>query len=142
TDHRPIERVVRDVSFSADTATLPRTAFAHVVRYLAGRYPQPVQQSRAERSDTALLTGLDGYLSDLRGLSPKSREEILRAAGRVLGWYRGAKPHRPVGQFSAKDVLAYASYAARRVRCDRTRSAAMSHLRDFLRYLRWSGICP
>ena len=140
-DRALVERFVRQPSFSAATTSVARTALGHVLRHLAAQYPRPVALSRAERRDAALLTGLDSYLRDLRGLVPKSREEILRAARRTLAWYRRAHPHDSLARFSAKDVLAYAEHAARRTGCDRTRSAAMSHLRHFVRYLHWAAIC-
>lgn len=136
-----IDRFVRQRSFSTGTRSVARTALGHVLRHVATRHPRSGRLSRAERRDAAFVAGLDGYLRDLRGLTPKSREEILRAARRTLAWYYGAKPRHPLARFSAKDVLAYAEHAARLAACDRTRSAAMSHLRDFLRYLRWSGVC-
>jgi site-specific recombinase XerD len=139
-DRLVVKRFVRQRAFSAATMSVARTALGHVLRHVATRDHQPLRRSRAERRDARFVAGLDNYLCDLRGLAPKSREEIMRAARRTLAWYHAASPHRPLARFSAKDVLAYAEHAARRAACDRTRSAAMSHLRDFLRYLHWSGI--
>lgn len=141
-DRPVVERFVRQRSFSPATRSVAHTALGHVLRHVGTRYPRPVRLSRAERRDAAFVAGLDSYLRDLRGLTPKSREEILRTARRTLAWYYGTKPHHPLARLSAKDVLTYAEHAARRAACDRTRSAAMSHLRDFLRYLQWSGISP
>ena len=140
-----VERFLRQRTLSGATRSVARTALGHVLRHMAVKYPRlavsPVRPSRAERRDAAFVAGFDSYLRDLRGLTPKSREEILRAAWRTLAWYRRTKPHHPLGRFSAKDVLAYASHAAHQAACDRTRSGAMSHLRNLLRYLAWCGIC-
>lgn len=141
-DRALVERFLRRTSWSADTTSVARSALGHVLRYLALQYPQPVHLPAAERRDAAFVAGFDTYLRDIRGLEPKSREEILRAARRTLTWYRETKVRQPLARFSAKDVVAYADHAARRCAAYRTRSSAMSHLRTFLRYLRWSAVCP
>ena len=136
-----VERFLRRRLLSrGGTATIARTALGHVLRHL-GRHAQAVHLPTSERRDAALLARFDTYLRDIRGLEAKSREELLRAAPRTIIWYRQAKPHEPLTCLSAQDVLAYALYATHRCTSHRTRSAAMSHLRNFLRYLRWSGIC-
>jgi integrase/recombinase XerD len=135
-----VERFLRRRSRSRSTAIVARSALGHVLRNL-GSQPPAVRLSPSERRDAVLLGRFDTYLHDDRGLEPKSREEILRAARRTINWYRQARPHRPLTRLSAQDVLEYAAYATQRCRSHRTRSAAMSHLRNFLRYLRWSAIC-
>jgi site-specific recombinase XerD len=139
-DRAIVERFLRRRSQSASTASVARSALGHVLRTL-GRPASVVQLSVSERRDAALLTRFDAYLRDVRGLEAKSRDELCRAARRTIGWYRQAKPHQPLEYFSAKDVVAYADRAARRCASHRTRSSAMSHLRNFLRYLHWSAIC-
>jgi integrase/recombinase XerD len=137
-----VERFLRGPSLSADTASVARSALGHVLRHLARRYPRrPVALSDSERRDTVFLAAFDTYLRDIRGLEPKSREEILRAARRTVTWYHETNAQHPLARFSAKDVLAYADHAARRDASHRTRSSAMSHLRNLLRYLHWSAIC-
>jgi site-specific recombinase XerD len=135
-----VERFLRRRSRSTATASVARSALGHVLRDL-GRSAGAVHLSASERRDAALLARFDTYLHDVRGLEAKSREELLRAARCTIGWYRQAKPHQSLARFSAKDVLAYAFHASRRCASDQTRSAAMSHLRNFLRYLHWSAIC-
>lgn len=136
-----IERFLHRPSWSPHTASVARSALGHVRRHLDRRYPRRVALSNTERHDAAFLARFETYLRDLRGLEPKSREEILRAARRTLAWCRGTKPHHPLARLSARDVLAYADEVARHCACHRTRSAAMSHLRCFLRYLHWSAVC-
>jgi integrase/recombinase XerD len=137
-DRALVERFLRRRSRSRSTAIVARSALGHVLRNLGS---QPTRLSSSERRDAVLLGRFDTYLHDHRGLETKSREEILRAARRTISWYRQVRPHRPLTDLSAQDVLEYASYATQRCRSHRTRSAAMSHLRNFLRYLRWSAIC-
>jgi site-specific recombinase XerD len=139
-DRPLVERFLHRRSLSRSTATTARSALGHVLRHL-GRHAHAVRLSASERRDEVLLVRFDTYLRDVRGLEAKSREELLRAARHTIGWYRQAKPHQSLAHFSAQDVLAYAFYAAHRCTSHRTRSARMSHLRNFLRYLRWSAIC-
>jgi len=139
-DRTLVEQFLRRRSMSGSTTSVARSALGYVLRFLDW-HPSPVHLSASERHDAALLARFETYLRDIRGLEAKSREELLRAARRLIGWYRQAKPHQPLARLSAKDVLAYAVHATHRdVSCS-TRSAAMSHLRNFLRYLQWSGVC-
>lgn len=140
-DRALVERFLRRSSVSCSTASVARSALGHALRYLDRRYPRPVHLSASERRDAAFLAGFDTYLRDIRGLETKSREELLRAARRTTEWYRQAKRNQPLSRLTAKDVLAYAFDTARRCASHRTRSAAMSHLRNFLRYLHWSAVC-
>jgi integrase/recombinase XerD len=139
-DRALVERFLRRPSLSCSTAHTARSALGHVLRYL-GREARAACLSASERRDAALLARFDTYLRDVRGLETKSREELLRAARRTISWFRQVKPHQPLARFSAQDVLAYAFYVTHRSTSHRTRSAAMSHLRNFLRYLHWSAIC-
>lgn len=139
-DRTLVDRYLRRPSLSRSAASTARSALGHVLRRL-GPHARPVRLSETERRDAVLLARLDTYLRDVRGLEAKSREELLRAARRTFGWYREAKPHQPLSRFSAQDVMAYAFYATHRCTSHRTRSAAMSHLRNFLRHLHWSAIC-
>jgi site-specific recombinase XerD len=134
-----VERFLRRRSWSRSTAIVARSALGHVLRRL-GHHHRCVHRS-TNRYDTALLTKFDSYLRDIRGLEAKSREELLRAATRTLTWYRATRRGQSLKRLSAKDVFAYALHAAGRCTSDRTRSSAMSHLRNFVRYLQWSAVC-
>ena len=139
-DHALVERFLQRPSLSGSFATTARSALGQVLHHL-GRHACPVRLSASERRDAVLLGKFDAYLRDIRGLEAKSREGLLCAARRTIGWYRHTKPHQPLSRFSAQDVLAYADYATHRSISHRTRSAEMSHLRNLLRYLHWSAIC-
>ena len=139
-DHALVERYLRHVSLSNWGVIVARSALGHVLAHF-GQQPRAVPLSRSERRDGAILARFDGYLRDLRGLETKSREERVRAARRMIGWYRSAKPHHPLARLSAEDVLAYSLYATRQCASHRTRSARMSYLRTFLRYLHWCTVC-
>jgi site-specific recombinase XerD len=139
-DHALVERFLRGASLSRSFSTTARSALGHVLRHL-GRHPGAVRLSASEQRDAVLLSRFDAYLRDIRGLEAKSREGVLCAARRTIGWYRHARAHQPLARLSAQDVLAYAQYATHRAISHRTRSAEMSHLRNLLRYLHWSSIC-
>jgi site-specific recombinase XerD len=138
-DRPLVERFLRRRAFSKSTAIVARSALGHVLRRLRCSGPT-TSPSASESKDAAVLARFDHYLADIRGLESKSREELRRAAAHTLRWYRAVKSHQRLARFSAQDVLAYASHACTRCAADGTRSAAMSHLRTFLRYLRWAGI--
>jgi site-specific recombinase XerD len=139
-DHALVERFARRRVWSSSTASVARSALGFALRHL-GVQPRSVPMSASARRDAVLLASFDGYLRDIRGLEVKSREELFRAAARTMAWYRQARPHRPLHHVSARDVLGYAVHATHRRASHRTRSATMSHLRNFLRYLHWSGVC-
>lgn len=139
-DDALVERFLRRRFLSHSTATVARSALGHVLPHLGGQ-ARAVCLSASERRDAVLLAEFDTYLRDLRGLEAKSREEIIRAAQRTMDWYHRTKPHQPLARLSAQDIMAYAFYATHRPMSHRTRSATMSHLRNFLRYLHWSAIC-
>jgi len=141
-DRALVERFLDGLPLSASTASVARSALGHVLRCVERRYPRrAVHLSGSERRDSTLLVGFDTHLRDVRGLEGKSREELLRAARRMIAWYRQTKRGQPISRLSAKDVLAYAAHAASRCASQSTRSQTMSYLRSFLRYLRWSRVC-
>jgi len=139
-DRAVVERFLRQPHLSRSTCSVARSALGHVLRHL-GCHERKARPSESERRDAALLAKYDVHLRDIRGLQPKSREELLRAARRTVGWYREAKPRHSLTRLCARDVLTYAFHATHRCTSHRTRSARMSHLRSFLRFLNWSGIC-
>ena len=139
-DHTLVERCLRRRVWSRSTASVARSALGFALRHLDVR-PRSVRASAGDRRDAVLLEKFGEYLRDIRGLEAKSREELLRAAGRTIRWYRQTKPRHPLTRLSARDVLAYAAFATHRRASHRTRSATMSHLRSFLRYLHWSEMC-
>jgi integrase/recombinase XerD len=140
-DRALVERFLQETELSVSTVIVARSALGHVVRAVAERNPCSGRTIAAEGRESKLLIGFDSYLRDLKGLVPKSREAILRAARRMIAWHRRTKPRQPLGRLSVKDVLACAADIAERYACHRTRSKAMTCLRGFLRYLRWSGVC-
>ncbi len=133
-----VERFLAEFPRSASTISLARSALGHVIRHLAERYPHTAPCT--SEVPNSLLVDFDAYLREIRGLEGKSREGVLLVARRILSWYREVKPRRPLSRLRAEDVLAFASDLAAQCVAQSTRSAVMSHIRNFLRYLRWTGI--
>ncbi|MCC7173427.1 MAG: tyrosine-type recombinase/integrase [Planctomycetes bacterium] len=117
-----------------------RTALGHAIRRLKRRFPRDVEPAPASDPDAELLAAFDRYLRDVRGLQPRSREGILLLTRRMLAWYRQGRPGRSISKLSRKDVLAFVSHLAMACRVDGTRSESVSHVRTFLRYLRWASV--
>lgn len=140
-DRTLVERFLADLPLSRDTAILARTAMGHVLRHVARRYPSGAPRARSKAPELPILESYELYLRDIRGLAEKTREGLVLAARRFLAWHRKAKPRRSLSRLSTKEVLAYASQVARRCACHTTRSAAMTYLRGFLQYLKWTGLC-
>ncbi len=138
-DRTLIESFLRQLQLSASCISVARSALAHVLRHLAHRYPKSTNPPSFENPDKELIVNFDAHLRDVRRLQPISREEVIRLAGRMLAWYRGFKPGKPLSLFGPEDVLAFATYYADGCSEQSTRSAAMSHVRNFLRYLHWAG---
>jgi integrase/recombinase XerD len=139
-DDALVQRFLRRRSLSHNTAIVARSALGHVLRDVMQQTRAVYVSGVSGQRDTMLLAEFDTYLRDLRGLEAKSREELIRAARRMIDWYRRGKPRQPLARLSAQDVLAYSAYATRHCTSHRTRSSRMSHLRNFLRYLHWCAI--
>jgi integrase/recombinase XerD len=86
---------------------------------------------------------LDAYMDHLRrvrGIAPKTCEELLLAARRILGWYDAHFPEHSLARLTGEQVLALVEHLLALSFNHRTRALITSHLRMFLRYLRWSGL--
>lgn len=139
-ERRLVEGFLDHLPRSDCTISVARSAMGHVLRHLGTRYPHPDTRSSREGPDASVLVDFDTHLRDVRGLESKSREGVLLEARRLLAWCRKAKPRRSLSRLRPQDILAFASHVAARCVADSTRSSAMSHLRNFLRYLRWAGV--
>jgi site-specific recombinase XerD len=90
--------------------------------------------------DAPVLTRFDAHMRDVRGLEPRSREDVLRLARRMLRWYHVLRPGRPLSELSGEDILAFVAHLSAACIAHGTRSGAVSHVRGFLRYLRWADV--
>ena len=89
--------------------------------------------------DAPLLTSFSDYLSRVRGLEPKSRDGILLGARRFLVWARHHHPGQDLKGLTAEQVLAAVEHQLSLSATSATRTAAVSHVRSFLRFLHWAG---
>jgi integrase/recombinase XerD len=89
--------------------------------------------------DAPLLTSFSDYLSRVRGLEPKSRDGVLLGARRFLVWVRHHHPGQDLKGLTAEQVLAAVEHQLSLSATSATRTAAVSHVRSFLRFLHWAG---
>lgn len=135
-----VERFLREFPRSASTRTIAQTATGHVLRRLARVNPQAGEAGIPREPHAPLLASFDVYMRDVRGLARRSREGVLLIVRRMLAWYRGARPGRSLSRLSRADVLAYVGHVTAGGGASSSRSAALSHVRAFLRHLRWVGV--
>lgn len=135
-----VERFLTERPTSSGMRAQARTALGHVVRHLALRYPPAGDAQRAADPDQRLLSDYDSYLDEVRGLQQRTRAGVVYSARQMLAWYRQNRSGRALSELGAEDVLAFVAFVTGTRSAYSTRSAAMSHLRNFLRYLRWEEI--
>jgi site-specific recombinase XerD len=116
-----------------------QTAIRHVLRLIQERLPV-AREHRTPDPDWQLLAAYDEHLCKVRGLQPRTRQGRILAARRMLGWYKEHVPGRPLSAMTGENVLALVSQLLSLSVNDYTRSATVSHVRSFLRFLRWAGL--
>ena len=84
-----------------------------------------------------LLTSFS--VSRVRGLEPKSRDGVLLGARRFLVWVRHHHSGQDLKGLTAKQVLAAVEHQLSLSATSATRTAAVSHVRSFLRFLHWAA---
>jgi integrase/recombinase XerD len=134
------EDFLEQVRMSEGMRIQAKTVVGHVLRRLGHRYPWGCRDPIIGGPHASLLMRLDAYLGEVRGLQARSREEVVRAARRMLEWYHGLRPRRRLSGLAGKDILTYIAQVATASRTRRTTAAALSHVRNFLRWLRWEGL--
>jgi integrase/recombinase XerD len=125
-------------TFSRD---LPRigavSALQHARRVAPERFIVAAP-SVVDDPDALLLTSYSGYLSRVRGLEPKSRDGVLLGARRFLVWLRHDHRGQDLEGLTAEQVLAAVEHQLSLSATSATRTAAVSHIRSFLRFLHWA----
>lgn len=117
-----------------------RTAINHALRHVEGKLPAPREHDVPADPDTTLLAAFDEHLRDVRGLQRRTREGMVLGARRVVRWYRATRPGRPLSSLSGEDVLSVAGHLSAACATDGSRSATVSYVRAFLRYLEWAAV--
>ena len=113
------------------------TAIVHARKVAPERFSAPRRQANP---DGPLLAAYQDYLLRVRGLEPKTCEGLLRSGRRILVWLRDNLPDQRLAKVTGEHVLALVQHFLSLTANDSTRSAATSHVRAFLRFLRWSGL--
>jgi len=113
------------------------TAIVHARKVAPERFSAPWRQANP---DDPLLAAYQDYLLRVRGLEPKTCEGLLRSGRRILVWLRDNLPDQRLAKMTGEHVLALVQHFLSLTANDSTRSAATSHVRAFLRFLRWSGL--
>ena len=114
------------------------TAIGHARKVAPERF-SPCRQAPPDPDDL-LLGAYQDHLLRVRGLEPRTCEGLLTSGRRILAWFRGNLPDQPLAKMTGEHVLALMQHFLSLTAKDSTRSAATSHVRAFLRFLRWSGL--
>lgn len=112
-----------------------QTAIGHARRAAPERFSSP---RRPTSPHQALLNAYLRYLDRVRGLAPRTCDEMLLSARRFLAWYDRCCPNQPFAALTGEQVLAVVEHTLGRSPNSYTRSSALSYLRRFLRFLHWS----
>lgn len=139
-DQALVEQFLAVRPTSSSMRSQARTALSHVCRHLVVRYPPKEEAGTAVDPDARLLNDFDSYLDEVRGLQEKSRKAVVYHARQMLVWYRWNRSGRALSELSAEDMFAFVAHLTGGCSARATRSAGVSHVRNFLRYLRWEGI--
>ena len=135
-----VKRFLLQMRRSAWTRTVARSALGHAVRRLAQLFPVTVTPAVPGDPDDQLLAAFVAYLQGVRGLQPRSCEGVALIARRLLRWYRASRPGQALSDLGGQDILAFVTNLGTTSVTDRTRSAAVSHIRVLLRYLHGQGV--
>jgi integrase/recombinase XerD len=138
-DRALVTRFLAKIPTSHGTRSQARSALGHAVPHVFRR-DSSVNASISHDPDAATLVAFDAYLRDVRGLLPRSSEEVLRVARSMLRWYRARRPGKPLAALNGEDVLAFVAYLSTKCVADTTRSGAVSDVRSWLRYLHGRGV--
>ena len=138
-DRALVARFLRKIPTSDGTRSVARSALGHAIPHVF-HCDSSVRSSVALDPDAAMLVAFDAYLQDVRGLLPRSSEEVLRVARRMVRWYRAQRPGKPLADLNGEDVLAFVAQLAATCVADTTRSGAVSDVRSWLRYLHGRGV--
>ena len=125
-------------TFSRDSPRIGAVSALQHARRVAPERFVVAAPSVVDDPDTPLLTSYSSYLSRVRGLEPKSRDGILLGARRFLVWLRHDHPGQDLEGLTAKQVLAAVEHQLSLSATSATRTAAVSHIRSFLRFLHWA----
>lgn len=138
----PITQEVVDRFLQSFLTASPRvaaaTAIEHARRLAPERFSIPVLPLTVDR-DATLIAAYVGYLRGVKGLDTKSCEGILLGARRFLSAFRDHFPGQDLETLNGQHVLSLVQHQLSLWANQATRTAAISYIRTFLRFLHWSG---
>jgi integrase/recombinase XerD len=138
----PITQEVVDRFLQGFLTASPRiaaaTAIEHARRLAPERFSIPVPPLTVDR-DATLIAAYVGYLRGVKGLETKSCEGILLGARRFLSSFRDHFPGQDLETLNGQHVLSLVQHQLSLSVNQATRTAAISYIRTFLRFLHWSG---
>lgn len=138
----PITQEVVDRFLQGFLTASPRvaaaTAIEHARRLAPERFSIPVLPLTVDR-DATLIAAYVGYLRGVKGLETKSCEGILLGARRFLSSFRDHFPGQDLETLNGQHVLSLVQHQLSLSANQATRTAAISYIRTFLRFLHWSG---
>lgn len=120
----------------------PRVGVVSAIQHARRVAPERFIVSRpdvVEDPNSPLLTSFSDYLSSVRGLEPKSHDGVLLGARRFMVWLRRHHPDQDLKGLTAEQVLGSVEHQLSLSATPGTRTAAVSHVRSFLRFLHWAG---
>jgi integrase/recombinase XerD len=126
-------------TFATDSSRIAAVSALQHARRVAPERFITSEPSVVDDPDASLLSSFSDYLSRVRGLEPKSRDGVLLGARRFLHWLHYRHPGQDLKALTAQHVLAAVEYRVSFAATSSTRTAAISYIRTFLRFLHWAG---
>jgi integrase/recombinase XerD len=126
-------------TFTTDSSRIAAVSALRHARRVAPERFITSEPSVVDDPDAPLLSSFSDYLSRVRGLEPKSRDGVLLGARRFLHWLHYRHPGQELESLTVQHVLAAVEYRASLSATSGTRTAAISYIRTFLRFLHWAG---
>jgi len=114
-----------------------RTALELARRVAPERFSIP--SAEPDPHGPLLETYLD-HLRRVRGLELKTCEGLLLTARRILAWCDEHVPGQPLASMTSEHVLSVVEHLLALSSNAHTRTSTTSHVRTFLRFLRWSDL--
>jgi site-specific recombinase XerD len=139
-DSAVVKCFLLQMKMSAGTRIVAQSALNHVVQWLERLFPAVMTPVAPSAPDDQLLTDFYTYLREVGGLQPRSCDEAVLGARRLLRWYRSSRPGQALSDLGGQDILAFVTSLGSTCVADRTRFAAVSHVRGLLRYLHGQGV--
>ena len=111
-----------------------QTAIRHARAFVPERFT-PVCRRDPPDPHAPLLAAYVEHLRNVRGLQPRTCEGLLLAARRLLEWHLAQRPDQSLATMTGEHVLALVGHFLSLQANRHTRSATVSHIRCFLRFL-------